>query len=116
MTMWQVERQGAVRVVRYVVPLNPTLLEPEQTWTRLDSLVGEQPTGSWVIDVSNERVLTSEALAVIVGMVRRAQASGGKISFAGCSAGVVNVLTSMRLVKMIPLHPDVAAAVASSSG
>lgn len=115
MTMWQVERQGTVRVVRHVVPQNPTLLEPEQTWASLDAMVGEQPTGSWVIDVSSERVLTSEALAVIVGMVRRAQASGGRISFAGCSAGVVNVLTSMRLVKMIPLHPDVAAAVAAVS-
>jgi anti-anti-sigma regulatory factor len=113
--MWQVERNGAVRVVRHIVPQNPNILEPEQTWVRLDALVGEQPTGSWVVDVSGERVLTSEALAVIVGMVRRAQASGGRISFAGCSAGVVNVLTSMRLVKMIPLFPDVPAAVAAVS-
>lgn len=110
--MWQTERSGTVMVVRLVPGPTASVLAPEQTWSQLDAVVGEQPKGAWLIDVSSERILTSEALAVMIGMVRRIQGVGGRVGFASCSPGVVNVLKSMRLSKLLQLYPTVQEGVA----
>jgi anti-anti-sigma factor len=111
--MWTIEHNGPVRVVRRSVLLPDS--DPGQTWTRLESLVAQSVRQRWVIDVGSQRLLTSEALAVMVGMVRQVQDAGGRIAFANCSPGVVNILHSMRLAKLIHLHPDVASAVTELS-
>ncbi len=104
--MWQAHEIGPVAVVRPAVePVN--VLEPTQTWAQLDRLISDRPRGRWLVDVSQERILTSESLAVIVSLARRVQDAGGRITFAGCVPGVVNILISMHLVKLIPLFPDV---------
>jgi anti-anti-sigma factor len=107
--MLQTERHGAITLVRLsTMPLATTVdvRAPEQTWAKLDAMVGDAPAGSWLIDVSQERFLNSEALAVMIGMVRNVQSAGGRIALVGCSAGVVNIITSMRLSRMLPLYPD----------
>lgn len=113
--MWQTERSGTVMVVRLVPGPTANVLAPEQTWSQLDVVVGEHPKGAWLIDVSSERVLTSEALAVMIGMVRRIQGAGGRVGFASCSPGVVNVLKSMRLSKLLHLYQTVQEGVADLS-
>jgi anti-anti-sigma factor len=105
--MWQVEQLGTVSVVRSTPAPTVDIRVPEQIWGQLDAVIAQHPTGSWVIDVSSERLLTSEALALIVGMVRRVQGDGGRIAFAHCSEGVTSVLVSMRLSKMLPMYGSV---------
>ena len=119
--MWQVELIGTISVVRSTPGPVTNVRVPEQIWGQLDGLVAQRPMGLWLIDVSNERLLTSEALAMIVGIVRRVQAAGGRMAFARCSPGVSNVLNSMRLSKMLPLYATVedglaALALPASSG
>ncbi len=114
--MLQTEVHGAVTVVHLsTMPLAATIdvRAPEKTWAKLDALVGGAPAGSWLIDVSQERFLNSEALAVMIGMVRSVQSAGGRIALAGCSNGVVNIITSMRLNRMLPLYPDLASGLAA---
>jgi hypothetical protein len=111
--MWSIEQIGPVRVARHTATLPDC--EPGQIWTRLEALLLAEVRQRWVIDVGSQRLLTSEALAVMVGIVRQVQAAGGRIAFANCSLGVVNILTSMHLSKMVHLHPDVPTAVADLS-
>ena len=113
--MWQVEQNGTVSVVRSAPGPVADVRVPEQIWGQLDALVAQRSTGCWVIDVSRERLLTSESLALIVGMVRRVQGDGGRIAFANCSVGVTSVIVSMRLSKMLPLYLTVAEGVAALS-
>ena len=113
--MWQVELNGTISVARSTSGPVANVRVPEQIWGQLDALVGQRSKGLWVIDLSSERLLTSEALALIVGMVRRVQAGGGRIAFARCSPGVANVLISMRLSKMLPMYPTVEEGVAALS-
>ena len=119
--MWQVELIGTISVVRSTPGPVTNVRVPEQIWGQLDGLVAQRPMGLWLIDVSSERLLTSESLALIVGIVRRVQAAGGRMAFARCSPGVSNVLTSMRLSKMLPLYATIedgvaALALSASSG
>ena len=119
--MWKVELIGTVSVVRSTLGPVTNVRVPEQIWGQLDGLVAQRPIGLWLIDVSSERLLTSEALAMIVGIVRRVQAAGGRMAFARCSSGVTNVLNSMRLSKMLPLYATIedglaALALPASSG
>jgi anti-anti-sigma regulatory factor len=111
--MWTIEHNGPVRVARRSAVFPDT--DPGQTWAQLESLVVTSVRQRWVVDVGGQRLLTSEALAVMVGIVRQVQDAGGRIAFANCSPGVVNILTSMRLAKLVHLHPDVASAVSELS-
>lgn len=113
--MWHVELLGAISVARSTPGPVTNVRIPEQIWGQLDALVAQRSMGQWVVDVSSERLLTSEALATIVGMVRRVQAAGGRMAFARCSPGVSNVLISMRLAKMLPIYATVDDAVAEFS-
>lgn len=113
--MWQVELNGRTSIARSTPGPVTNIRVPEQIWGLLDALVAQRPMGLWVVDVSRERLLTSEALALIVGMVRRVQAAGGRIAFTNCSAGVTNVLISMRLSKMLPMYLTVDEAVVALS-
>ena len=109
--MWQVEIQGVIAVVCVVPAPVANVRVPEHLWSGLEQLIADRPEGYWLVDVSTERMLTSEALAMIVGIVRRVHLAGGRIAFAGCSSGVTNVLTSMRLAKMLPMFADVSTGV-----
>ena len=111
--MWQVELIGTISVVRSTPGPVTNVRVPEHIWGQLDVLVAQRAMGQWLVDVSSERLVTSEALAMIVGMVRRVQAAGGRMAFARCSPGVSNVLISMRLAKMLPIYATVEDGVAA---
>jgi len=111
--MWQVELIGTISVARSTPGPVTNVRVPEQIWGQLDALVAQRPMGQWLVDVSNERLLTSEALALIVGIVRRIQGAGGRMAFARCTPGVTNVLNSMRLSKMLPIYATVEDGVAA---
>ncbi len=108
--MWILEHQDGAQVVRWqdAAPENPLITESR--WVALDQIVGQQPKGCWVVDISGERLLTSEALAIIVNLVSRINAVGGRLKFAGATPAVESVMKSMRLDRLLSLHPDVAGA------
>lgn len=108
--MWILETKGPAQVVtwRNSVPENP--LVNESRWVALDQLIGQQPKGYWVVDISGERLLTSEALAIIVGLVSRINAAGGRLNFVGAVPSVASVMKSMRLDRLLSLHENVAGA------
>ncbi len=108
--MWTVEQQGDLRILRRVARPPAVVLVPESPWTDLDREMGPTPTGRYVVDIADERYLTSEALSVLVGLVRRVQQAGGRMVFASSQPGVISVLDSTRLSRLVPVVPDVSAA------
>ena len=114
--MWNSEvLHGATVLRRAEASPTASVLNPVSPWADLDQRMGPAPSGRYIIDVSSERFLTSEALAVLVGLVRRVQQCGGRLAFAGAQPSVTGVLDSMRLSRLVPVTEDVPAALAAVS-
>jgi anti-anti-sigma factor len=107
--MWQAELQGVVRVVAW----RPDIPGADVRWDLLVECLAQQLKDRWVVDLADIRLVTSEGLAHIIGAVRRVQLNGGKVAFARPSPLVAQIVRSMRLDRLVPLHPEVAAAVAA---
>ena len=108
--MWACEQRGLVWVVRPIAA-PAALLGQTDSWRELDQIISRQPAGFWVIDLARETICTSDALTVIVGSLRQLQNSGGHMCFVHVQPGVANVLRSMRLARLIPMHDDLTMAI-----
>ena len=107
--MWQVDLHGVVRVATWRPPISGA----EVQWDALSHCFANQTKDRWVVDLADVRLVTSEGLAQIIGAVRRVQLSGGKVAFARPSPLVAQIVRSMHLDRLVPLHPEVAIAVAA---
>jgi anti-anti-sigma factor len=70
-------------------------------------------TRNVVIDLERTRDLNSIAIGVLLGALRQAQAHQAEIALCNADRGIENVLTIVKLVNVMPVYPDVAAAVAA---
>ena len=111
--MWLHDNQGDFTIVRWQEGVVPNPLVTESRWVSLDQAIGKQPKGCWIVDISHERLLTSEALAILVGLVSRINAAGGHLKLAGATPAVALVMKSMRLDRLLSLYPDVDGACAA---
>lgn len=107
--MWQAELQGVVRIATW----RPAISGAEVRWDDLSDCFANQTRDRWVVDLADIRLVTSEGLAQIIGAVRRVQLSGGKVAFARPSPLVAQIVRSMHLDRLVPLHAEVATAVAA---
>jgi len=110
--MWKAELHGVVRVATWCPPISGA----EVRWDTLGDCFANQTKDRWVVDLAEIRLVTSEGLAQIIGAVRRVQLSGGKVAFARPSSLVAQIVRSMHLDRLVPLHPEVATAVAALTG
>jgi anti-anti-sigma factor len=70
-------------------------------------------TRNVVIDLERTRDLNSSAIGVLLGALRQAKAHDAEIALCNADRSIENVLTIVRLVNVLPVHRDVASAVAS---
>ena len=106
--MWQAEDQDGIKVVAW----QPAIAGAEVRWDELSAAMPTRAVAT-VVDIDGIKLITSESLAAIVGAVRRVQIGGGKMVFARPSPLVAQIVRSMRLDRLVPLHDSVAAAVAA---
>ena len=108
--MWDLRQDQGVIVIQRSQQAPVSVLHPESPWVILDRLLGDSPNSIYLIDFSLERYLTSEALGVLVNLVRRVQQAGGRLVIAGPTPPVLGVLESTRLSRLVTVAPDMATA------
>jgi len=108
--MWDLRHEDGLVVVCRNPQAPVSVLSPDSPWLSLDRLLGDAPRDVYLIDFSTERYLTSEALGVLVNLVRRVQQAGGRLIIAGPTPPVLGVLESTRLSRLMTVVPDVASA------
>ncbi len=109
--MWMSEQRGSVWIARPDTTAG-VRIGPQDAWQALDEVLTKAPDAAWIIDTSRESVLTSDALTILVAILRRLQLSGGRMVFVRTQAGVANVLRSMRLARLIPMFDSIETATA----
>ena len=108
--MWQRAPRDHVQVLTWV----DTSPDDGFSGPDLKALVTQvtaEPGQSWVIDASGIASLSSESIALLIGLVRSTNLAGGKMVLAGPVASVATVLRMTRLTRILPIHDDVEQAV-----
>jgi anti-anti-sigma factor len=110
--MWLQEARTHVQVLTWQHA--PTQLGfPEAALRELDAVVGKKAKDRWVIDAHSIPLLTSEAIALLIGVVRKINLAGGHICLARPDANVATVLRMTRLTKILPLYETLDEAIAA---
>jgi anti-anti-sigma factor len=65
-----------------------------------------------VVDLGRTQDLNSSAIGVLVGAYRRSQPRGVALCLCGVDQSLLNVLTVLKLVNVLPVFPDVSRALA----
>ncbi len=108
-TMWSERSWGSMTVLSRVAPVLPAPLVMASPWADLDRRLSASPQGRFVLDLRDERYLTSEALAALVTLVRRIQQAGGTLVLVTDQPAVISVLESTRLARLVPVVPRIEA-------
>lgn len=71
----------------------------------LDVIVAQNAGLHWILDVSAIPILSSNAIAQLIGVVRRVSLANGRIALANPPPAVATVLKMTRLTKLLPMFP-----------
>lgn len=115
--MWMNESDGSdtnqqVQVLTWS-PQKGNEILPDRAMQELDVIVAKDPGRYWILDVAGIPILSSNAIAQLIGVVRRVSLANGRIALAKPPPGVATVLKMTRLTKLLPMFEDIAAARAS---
>ncbi|MBA3699113.1 MAG: STAS domain-containing protein [Planctomycetes bacterium] len=86
---------------------------PDQAMRELDAIIAKDPGRQWILDVAAISILSSNAIAQLIGVVRRVSQANGHIALAKPPPAVATVLKMTRLTRILPIFEDIAAARAS---
>jgi anti-anti-sigma factor len=110
--MWQHATLESVQVLSWKsVPAAAAF--PESALKELELMVADNPNQRWVIDAHGIQLLTSESIALLIGVVRKVGLNGGQMCLARPMPSVAAVLRMTRLIKLLPLFDDLPGAIAS---
>jgi anti-anti-sigma factor len=110
--MWQHATLDQVQVVSWRQQPAGTGF-PETALKELEQLVDREQRKRWVIDADGIHQLSSEAIALLIGVVRKVNLAGGSMCLARPMPSVSAVLRMTRLTKILPLFAELPEAVAS---
>jgi anti-anti-sigma factor len=110
--MWQQANLEQVKVLSWRAQPAGTGF-PESALRELEQVVDQHPHQRWVIDADGIQQLSSEAIALLIGVVRKVNLAGGAMCLARPMPSVAAVLRMTRLTRLLPLFDDIAQAVAS---
>jgi len=113
-TMWSESVVGGVRVLACDQRLTCSD-RVEQAVIDLERRIEAAPGLAWVIDGHGVEVITSEAIAVLIRVLRKCLLANGQVALARPQPLVRSVVQTLRLHRLLPVHEDVAAAVAALS-
>jgi anti-anti-sigma factor len=106
----QIERAHSFAVVR---PMGSFYGGGETT--EMEHKLGAVIDGSTpivVVDLARTQDLNSNAIGVLVGAYRRSQSRNVALCLCGVDRSLLNVLTVLKLVNVLPVFPDLASALA----
>ena len=86
---------------------------PDRAMQELDVIVAKDAGLQWILEVSAIPILSSNAIAQLIGVVRRVSLANGRIALANPPPGVATVLKMTRLTKLLPMFPSTDLAKAS---
>ncbi len=86
---------------------------PDRAMKELDEVVAKDVGKNWVLEISAIPLLSSNAIAQLIGVVRRVSLENGRIALANPPPTVATVLRMTRLTKMLPMFESIALAKAS---
>jgi anti-anti-sigma factor len=106
--MWQSSGadEDRVRVLTWVAVPGKDML-PDHAMQELDLVIAKAPERLWILDVSAIPLLSSNAIAQLIGAVRRVSLANGRIALARPAPAVSTVLRMTRLTKLLPMFDDI---------
>ncbi len=109
--MWHNESEDKSGIQLLVwTPAKQKEILPDRAMQELDQLIQVRPSGMWILDVGAIPILSSNAIAQLIGVVRRVSLANGRIALANPAPAVATVLKMTRLTKVLPMFDTVAAA------
>jgi anti-anti-sigma factor len=82
----------------------------DRAMLELDKIIAQDAGALWVVDVSAISMLSSNAIAQLISIVRRVNLAQGKMVLARPAPAVASVLRMTRLTKLLPMYDDIAQA------
>ena len=86
---------------------------PDRAMKELDEVVAKDVGKNWVLEISAIPLLSSNAIAQLIGVVRRISLENGRIALANPPPTVATVLRMTRLTKLLPMFETIALAKAA---
>lgn len=86
---------------------------PDRAMQALGEIVAKHPAAKWILEVGAIPILSSNAIAQLIGVVNRVNLANGRIALANPAPAVSTVLKMTRLTKLLPMFDTIAAARAS---
>ena len=113
--MWQSQTENCTATI-HVLKWSPKQghdFLPDRAMKELDEAVAKDFGKNWVLEISAIPLLSSNAIAQLIGVVRRVSLENGRIALANPPATVATVLRMTRLTKMLPMFDTIDLAKAS---
>ncbi|MFW5844897.1 MAG: STAS domain-containing protein [Planctomycetota bacterium] len=107
--MWQRRDQDGLTVLTCTAD-GDSADAVEEAFQQLQQAIAAEPRRRWVLDVGRISRISSLAIAQLIAAVRTVDLAGGRIVLVGAHPFVANVLRTTRIVKVLPLFDDHAAA------
>ena len=112
--MWRNQNDESSRIrVLVWAPLKGNEILPDRAMQELDEVVAKDAAHQWILDVSGIPILSSNAIAQLIGVVRRVSLANGRIALANPPPAVATVLKMTRLTKLLPMFASIELAKAS---
>lgn len=112
--MWRSDGDGGdgERGIRVLVwsPEKGNEILPDRAMQELETIVAKDFGRQWILDVAAIPILSSNAIAQLIAVVRRVSLANGRMALAKPPPAVATVLKMTRLTKLLPMFDDVAAA------
>jgi anti-anti-sigma factor len=83
---------------------------PDLAMQKLDEIMAKDSGRQYILDVAAIPIFSSNAIAQLIGVVRRVSLANGRIALAKPAPAVATVLKMTRLTKLLPMFDDIAAA------
>ncbi len=113
--MWQSQNEDCTATIQVLKwsPKHGHDILPDRAMKELDEVVAKNVGKNWVLEISAIPLLSSNAIAQLIGVVRRVSLENGRIALANPPPTVATVLRMTRLTKMLPMFETIALARAS---
>ena len=108
-SMWSHETHHDINILR-CPGIEKSSTAVEQAFVQLEEFINEAPEADWLVDLIGISTVSSIAVARLIAIVRRVDMNNGCIAMINVHSFVSSVLTTMRIIKVLSLFEDEAAA------
>src|SRR3954467_13438714 len=109
--LFQVSSVGPVQVIRLELPVALDSGEFDRINDSLLTLIGQNPGGGWVLDLSPLGYAGSSVLGLLVNLRQRVKQSGGRLVLCGLSELLLQIFRTCSLERLFVIRRSVDEAV-----